>query len=276
MSAQHAMTKEKPPTWLERNQLRVLRWSVIAAFVAVIAGGCYISYAILQLGEKGKERDVMISALSKSLDDSREQLKDNGITPSAPPAKQVVESVEGQPGARGATGPTGPKGDDGPPGPTGPTGPPGPRGEKGDTGDNGENGEAGAPGAAGESGPSGAPGANGENGQAGVPGPAGPAGPEGPVGPQGPQGDRGEKGDPGTLPETLTINHADGSSETCTRSGDSTYNCTSNVPPTTDPDTEPQAGQQVSAYTGGGREHPGSPVTMSQVYAIVSERKRFI
>lgn len=75
----------------------------------------------------------------------------------------------------------------------------------------------------------------------------------------------------------MTINHADGSTETCTRSGDSTYNCTTNAaPPASDPTTEPPTGEQVSAYRRDEPEDQRQPVTLSQVYAIVSERKRFI
>lgn len=256
MSAQHALSKEKTPGWFQRNQVQLLKWSVIAAFVAVVAGGFFVSYAIFQLGEKGKQRDVTIAALSEGLDQSREQLRDNGITPDVPPAETVVEQVKGEPGPKGDEGP---KGEQGPPGPVGPSGSPGPRGEKGDTG------QVGVPGVAGETGPSGAPGTDGQDGPEGAqgePGPAGPQGEQGPMGPVGPEGPQGPPGPQGTLPGTMTINHADGTSETCTLEGESTYNCSG-----TGPSPDPTDTQQP--------EEPGQePVRMSQVYAIVSERKR--
>lgn len=258
MSAQHALSKEKTPGWFQQNQVRLLKWSVIAAFLAVVAGGFFVSYSIFQLGEKGKQRDVTIAALSKGLDQSREQLRDNGITPTVPPAETVVEQVKGDPGPKGDVGA---QGEQGPPGPTGPSGSPGPRGEKGDTG------REGVPGAAGETGPSGAPGTNGSDGQDGAqgaqgePGPPGPQGEPGPMGPMGPEGPEGPEGPQGTLPGTMTINHSDGSSETCTLQEDgSTYNCSGNGPA-----PQPSPGDDPG---------PSEPARMSQVYAIVSDRKR--
>lgn len=268
MSAQHAVTKEKKPSWLYRNQVRLLKWSVIAAFVAVFVGGFYIAYSIFQLSEKGRERDVTIAALSKSLDESRNQLSDHGIKPTVPSSKTVVEQVKGD---------AGPQGVQGPPGPVGPSGSPGPRGQNGS---DGSDGQAGAPGAAGETGPSGAPGASGKDGSQGVAGPqgeAGPPGPQGPAGDPGPQGPQGDPGPAGTLPPTMTINHSDGTTETCTLQGDSTYNCTSSPTPEPTPTATPTSTESASVNPQDGqKDKPSFPVFLSQAYAIVAERKRLV
>ncbi len=282
MSAQHALTKEKPSPeggdggWFDRNQFRVLKVAVAAIFGLVLLTGAYVSFQLFTLSDRTNEQGATIAALSENLDSSREQLKDNGITPTVPPAKTVVEKVEGSPGAKGDTGA---QGVEGPAGPIGPSGSPGPRGPKGDTG---ETGQAGVPGAAGETGPSGAPGTNGQDGAEGTRGEPGPAGPQGEQGIQGPQGEAGPTGPAGpqgTLPPTMTINHSDGSSETCTlRNDGSTYDCSGApaVPPTSTDAPTPSQQVTSSDYRRDSPQGPISPSGLSQVYAIVSERKRSV
>lgn len=277
MSKAHAA---QGPSWFTRNQEKVLRVTVIGMFFAMLAGGFLVSKWMFDLSNRFEERGQVIDLLAKNLDGSRDQLKDNGITPTAPPASQVVKEVQGEPGAKGDAGAQGAQGPSGQPGPSGS---PGPRGEQGPKGDDGAEG---APGAAGQTGPSGVPGADGES----IEGPQGPMGPSGPPGPQGEPGADGQDGQDGadgqpgadgkdgTLPPTMTVNHADGSTEHCTlREDGSTYDCTSTPPAGGGETEEPPAGEQVSAYHGdsGGDERPKGPMTMSHLYAIVSERKRF-
>lgn len=257
MAGHHGVQKQgqKPDGWLERNQAKVLRFSVIALFLLMLLSGFYVSYQLSSLSHRNEEQEKVVGLLAKNLDTSREQLKDHGITPSAPPAKSVVEQVQG------AKGDTGAQGAQGPPGPTGSPGPTGPRGPKGDTG---EGGQDGAPGAAGSTGPSGAPGADGSAGDAG---PAGPQGEPGPAGPTGPEGPKGDKGDPGTMPSTMTIHHADGTTETCTLQSDgSTYDCSYSTPPSSTPTDSPTDAPMKSPKD--------SAALMSLAYAIVSDRKR--
>lgn len=278
MSAQHAMTKEKPTQdggndgWFDRHQFHVLKIAVAVIFGLVLLTGAYVSYQLFTLSDRTNEQGATITALSQGLDSSRDQLKDHGITPTVPPAKTVVEKIEGSPGAKGDTGA---QGVGGPPGPTGPSGSPGPRGQKGDTGASGQDGTSGV---AGETGPSGAPGVNGQDGAQGPQGEPGPAGPQGEAGPMGPQGPEGPQGPQGTLPATMTINHSDGSTETCTLQGDSTYNCSGTNPEPTPTDTSSPSSQvTASDYRHDeSPQGPDSPVRMSQVYAIVSDRKRMI
>jgi hypothetical protein len=256
--------------WFDRNQFTVLKLAVGAIFVLVLMTGGYVSYQLFTLSDRTNQQGDTITALSQNLDSSRKQLQDNGITPTVPPAKTVVEKIEGSPGAKGDTGASGTQG---PAGSPGPSGSPGPRGQKGDTGDTGQ---SGASGVAGETGPSGAPGADGKDGQdgaQGAQGEPGPAGAKGETGDTGPQGPQGEPGPQGTLPSTMTINHADGSTETCTLQGDSTYNCSGTAASPTPTDSS-QA--MSSDYRRDTPQGPSRPLWMSQVYAIVSDRKRFV
>lgn len=239
--------------WLDRNQGRVLKYSVIGLFLLMVLSGFYVSRQLWSLSNQNAEREKVVAELANNLDSSREQLEDHGITPSVPPAKTVVEQVQG---AKGDPGAQGPRGVQGPPGPTGSPGPTGPRGPQGDEGLNGEAGQDGTPGAAGETGPSGAPGVNGDNGQAGPQGEQGVQGPVGPQGPTGPAGPAGPAGKDGGLPQSLTFRRGE-VSETCTLQNDGqTYVCS-----TTDPvNDEDQDGN--------------SKGPLSVVYAIVADRKR--
>lgn len=161
--------------WFDRNQFTVLKLAVGAIFLLVLLTGAYVSYQLFTLSDRTNQQGDTITALSQNLDSSRKQLQENGITPTVPPAKTVVEKIEGSPGAKGDTGATGVQG---PVGPTGPSGSPGPRGQKGDTGSTGQTGTSGV---AGETGPSGAPGVDGTDGKDGAQGEPGPAGPQGEV-----------------------------------------------------------------------------------------------
>lgn len=266
---------EGRPSWFTRNQAAVLRATVIGMFVLMIFGGFFVSKWMFDLRRDFDGRGEVVDVLAENLDATRKQLKDNGITPSAPPAKQVVEDVEGTPGEKGDQGDPGLIG---PSGLTGPSGPPGPRGPKGDRGDLGETGEDGTPGVAGDIGPSGAPGVNGNDGLNGTNGNDGPQGPAGPEGPEGPRGEKGEKGDAGSLPPSMTIVR-DGSVETCTLQADgTTYACT--AIPASGPDTgetpETNTPESRAVMTpASSHQEPGkSPVLMSYAYAIVADRKR--
>ena len=120
----------------------------------------------------------------------------------------------------GPAGPTGPAGDQGVPGPPGRPGAdstvPGPAGPSGPAGPAGVNGTDGADGADGEPGES-------------VEGPPGEAGPAGSAGPAGPVG---EDGEPGRPPASFTFTDSEGTTYTCTPTGDAgpgsqpSYMCT--------------------------------------------------
>lgn len=257
---------QKPEGWFDKNQERILRTTVIGMFFLMLAGGFFVSKWMFDLSTRFEERGNVVDVLAQNLDATRKQLQENGITPSAPPAKEVVKEIQGTPGE---------KGDDGPPGSDGPAGPSGPRGLKGEKGDPGEDGEDGTPGVAGETGPSGAPGVDGTDGPQGPVGPSGPPGEPGPKGPagqpgeQGPRGPQGPDGNPGTLPQEIAFDHETGPDEECVLQSDGkTYKCT-NVPP-----EKPEV-NTVAMASSSSRENPQkSPVTMSVVYAIVSDRKR--
>lgn len=131
-----------------------------------------------------------------------------------------VPGPRGQPGPAGQPGPTGPAGA----AIVGPVGSPGPRGEPGES-------VTGPPGPPGPAGPTGQDGSEGSDG-VGEPGPAGPAGEPGPAGPAGQDGTDGQDGSPAT---SMTISGADGSVQSCTRSGGTDtspiYDCTYTTPP---------------------------------------------
>lgn len=259
-------SRARRETWFEKNQVKILKYGVVAAVALMFLGGFYVSYQMFRLSARTEEQARIVDSLAVGLDSSRKQLRDNGITPSVPSAEKVVEQIQGEPGAKGEPGEPGADGRQGPPGSTGPSGPPGPRGPKGDPG---EDGREGTPGAAGDIGPSGAPGANGSDGVPGPQGPQGEPGPQGPQGEPGPRGPQGEPGRDGALPPSATFNHADGTSEHCTlRSDGRTYDCEWSDPGESPPATEPSSTPTPS-------DAPRRrPVTMSHVYAIVSERKR--
>lgn len=145
----------------------------LAAFLWVVIHSLQASNERLADGQNRQQ--AVIDRLSSSLDTSRQQLQQHGVTPSAPPAQSIVRGVPGVPGVAGAQGVPGVPGS---PGPTGPPGRPGP--------------------ASTVPGPAGSPGAPGQPGaDSTVPGPQGPQGEQGPTGATGPQGEQGAKGDPG-------------------------------------------------------------------------------
>jgi len=128
-------------------------------------------------------QSATISALATNSDALRDQVKDSGQKPVAPPADSVVASApkDGAPGSRGDDG------QDGRPGLPGVTGLTGLTGELGATG------APGSPGATGSDGSDGSAGAAGSNGSDGAdsttPGPAGATGADSTVpGPSGPTG----------------------------------------------------------------------------------------
>lgn len=210
------MHKDTETGWVDRHQIVLLRLMMVAVFALVIVGGVFVSWQMNTLSHRANDNAKAVELLSKSLDTSRQQLAQHGITPAAPPAKTIVEEVEGSPGPAGAPGAQGLTGPQGATGPQGPQGKPGTNGQQGSPGPVGPTGDPGVPGAAG------ADGKPGTNGADGSPGPAGPAGPTGPQGPQGVQGP------PGTTPDTISFKHADGTTETCTRdpNSSSSYTCT--------------------------------------------------
>jgi hypothetical protein len=121
-----------------------------------------------QLQQEKASEATAIGQLSSALQTTQNQLKQHGVTPSAPPPSQIIQGVPG------ATGPAGQS-------IIGPQGPPGKDGVSPDP-----NAIASAaaklmhpsPGPQGPAGPAGQPGANST-----VPGPQGPAGEQGPTGP---------------------------------------------------------------------------------------------
>jgi hypothetical protein len=174
----------------------------LAAFIALVLHSVQASNKRLADGQDAQA--TVIDRLSSSLDTTRQQLQQHGVTPSAPPAQSIVKAVPGVPGAVGAPGVQGEQGVPGPvstvPGPSGPRGPAGPVST-----------------VPGPTGPDGAPGADST-----VPGPAGPAGPPGadstvpgPKGDQGDQGVAGRDGAAGQPPAGWTWTDPAGISYTC-------------------------------------------------------------
>ncbi len=260
--------------WLDRNQMRLLKGGMITVFLMLLLGGFYISYEIRGATQRADASARAVKSLSKNLDSSRKQLTDHGITPSAPPAKTVIQQVGGIPGAAGAPGRNGTSGIPGPSGPPGPSGSPGSAGHDGSSGEPGKNGQDGVPGAdgaAGPTGPPGIPGAAGADGTNGVDGKNGQDGKDGAPGPQGEKGDPGPTGPAGTLPPTITFNRDTGT-ETCTldSGSDSSYTCTTQ-PPGAGGTPSPTTASLRSATA---PQQQGFPLVLSGMYAIVSDRKR--
>lgn len=142
----------------------------LAAFVALVMHSLEKSNRHLADGQTAQAE--VISRLSAGLDTTRQQLKQHGVNPSAPPARSIVGGVPGVPGATGAQGIPGIAGTPGPqgvPGKAGPTGAPGPVSTvPGPPGEPGATGPEGAPGAAGADGKDGAPGKDGTDGRDGT------------------------------------------------------------------------------------------------------------
>ena len=80
--------------WFDRNQFTVLKLAVGAIFLLVLLTGAYVSYQLFTLSDRTNQQGDTITALSQNLDSSRKQLQENGITPTVPPAKTVVEKIE--------------------------------------------------------------------------------------------------------------------------------------------------------------------------------------
>jgi hypothetical protein len=147
----------------------------LAAFIALVMHSVQASNNRLADGQKAQA--TVITRLSSSLDTTRQQLQQHGVTPSAPPAQSIVKAVPGLPGAVGAPGAQGAQGA---PGSTGPPGVPGSAGSPGPTGSPGPvstvPGPGGSPGVAG---PQGVPGVAGADGKDGAPGKDGTNGTDG-------------------------------------------------------------------------------------------------
>lgn len=186
---------------------------------------------------------VAIQKLSTGLDQTRAQLQQHGVVPSAPPATTIVQGVPGAAG-QSITGPAGPAGQNGVspdpaaiaqmvlamihpvPGPTGAAGPAGPAGVAGkDSTVPGPEGPAGAAGAAGKDGANGQDGAPGAQGAPGATGPAGPA------------------------PSGWTFTDAAGTTYDCTpdAAGSAHYQCTARQSPAPGPTPAPAPSQSATA-----------------------------
>ncbi|BBA99294.1 hypothetical protein RVR_5848 [Actinacidiphila reveromycinica] len=197
MTSPHALPKLPRP---RRTTLLVAAGWVaalaLAAFIAMALHSVQDSNQRLAKGQAAQK--TVISRLSSGLDTSRKQLQQHGVTPSAPPAKSIVQDVPGVPGTPGV------KGEPGSPGPSGPPGKPGK--------DSTVPGPAGSPGA-----DSTVPGPEGSPGVAGTQGDPGPAGPAGKDGTDGKDGQDGKDGAP---PAGWTFTDATGQSYTCSPVGD--------------------------------------------------------
>jgi hypothetical protein len=249
--------------WFDRNQMRVLKASLVAVFVLMVLGGAYISHEIRGATQRADASATAVQKLSKNLDSSRKQLIDHGIKPSAPSAKTIVEQVGGVPGATGAPGKNGATGVSGQEGTQGKPGPSGPPGSPGSPGTNG----VGSPGAAGETGAPGIPGTNGVDGKDGAPGAAGQDGKD---------GTNGKDGSNGQPPAGWTYTDPAGVPYTCSPvSGfdpaSPRYACTAD---TATAPTSSNAGFLASGEPASPSRRQEMPVMMSVAYAIVSERKR--
>lgn len=135
----------------------------LAVFIGLVLHSVQESNKNLADGQKAQA--TVIARLSSSLDTTRQQLQQHGVTPSAPPAQSIVKGVPGVPGAVGAQGVQGVPGSVGPSGERGAPGSPGPAGSPGPVST--VPGPAGSPGAAGVQGIPGAPGADGKDGAPG-------------------------------------------------------------------------------------------------------------
>lgn len=167
------------------RQLRLEPALRLLAIVLFLLGCAYIVIQLLTLRStldaqavSQQAQSTAITKLSTALDQTRTQLKQHGVTPSAPPATTIVKGV---PGAAGASvvGPQGPAGTSPDPnaiaqlvlsmihpspGPVGPSGAVGPQGPAG--ADSTVPGPAGPAGAAGQDGKDGSDGAQGATGPA--------------------------------------------------------------------------------------------------------------
>lgn len=252
------MTAPVAPAPSRRPRWESLLW---AAVVAVFLLGCaYIVERQLAFQASLSAQQTATAKLATALDQTRSQLQQHGVTPSAPPATTIVKSVPGATGPAGQSivGPQGPAGKDGvSPDPStiaalaaamihpsaGPSGAPGPVGARG------------LPGADSTvPGPAGATGAPGAAGQNGSPGPAGPKGDQGSVGPSGPAG---------PAPSGWTFTSSDGTVYDCIpdSSGTNHYTCTARAgtgpssppSPTPSPSVSAHAVRKSSVSTGPGR-----------------------
>jgi hypothetical protein len=190
---------------------RVWRLLEAGAVVALLGVAVFVAFALRtletanrQLASEQQADHRVIGRLSSGLDTTRHQLQQHHVTPSAPPARSIVQGL-GVPTP--VPGPQGPPGRDAPtitpsPGPRGPAGSPGPAST--------------IPGPAGASGEPGAPGS---------PGPASTvAGPAGPAGPPGRDGKDGAQGPAGPPPSGWTFTWTDELGKS------TTYNCTPDSP----------------------------------------------
>lgn len=181
-------------------------WKKALILLAVVIVSSLIGLGIatnINQSHRLDHSDVVTALLTNDIAGLRAQVYASGQTPVAPAPEVRTQGA--------VTTVTGPKGDDGEKGPKGDTGPKGNDGISivGPAGPQGEPGVAGAQGPEGKQGPQGEPGLDGANGVDGSQGPKGDPGTDGATGPQGP------KGDPGTPALVMTLNHQDGSSETC-------------------------------------------------------------
>lgn len=204
---------------------------LLAGFVAMALHSVQDSNRGLQdsnrrLADGQSAQATVIARLSTSLDTTRQQLQQHGVTPSAPPAESIVGGVPGVPGNPGAAGARGT------PGAVGPSGPPGSPGPTGPTGKTGSTGPSGTPGIS-VTGPAGT------DGQGGAQGDPGPAGPQGDPGPAGPAGTDGRDGAAGQPPAGWTYTWTDSTGAThqvtCARTADSPdsnpqYDCADATP----------------------------------------------
>lgn len=193
---------------------------------------------------------VAIQKLSTGLDQTRAQLQQHGVIPSAPPATTIVQGVPGAAG-QSIVGPAGPAGQNGAsadpaaiaqlvlamihpvPGPAGATGPAGPAGAAGKDST-----------VAGPAGPAGAAGQDGSNGQDGKDGAQGSQGPAGPA------------------PSGWTFTSADGTVYDCTpdSGGSAHYSCTARQTPTPTPTPVPSQ-SAVTSQKQAAPHRPAAPVS---------------
>lgn len=179
--------------WLTRHHKKIIPGAFGLVFLLMVLAGVFVSFQLSTLVSRTNQQGRVIDSLSAGLDTSRKQLSNHGITPSAPPASQIIKGVQGDPGPPGAPGTAGL------PGSTGPSGPPGQPGQPGASGKNGVNGVNGSPG------PPGAPGAT----VTGAPGNTGPAGKDGAAGKDGKDGTNGQDGSNGSPPAGWTYSWTD-------------------------------------------------------------------
>jgi hypothetical protein len=83
--------------WLECHHHEVVRTAMGVVLAGMVGGGVYSSSQFFTLAHQNSEKDRVIAQLSKSLDSSRNQLQADGIAPTSPSAREIVDGTHPSP-----------------------------------------------------------------------------------------------------------------------------------------------------------------------------------